>query len=283
MNVFVKLEKIFNKPDLARHLTQKAFDKIVEEMYKEGRRFEAGADVSYNLVLDWNLYGESDGTENLMYFRVAVEADRGVKGELNAGVGGVEAEMEASKSEVVYEKLGTETISYIQRQFVYETKERPWAEFKRQHWDEIKALVKKCATPGFRYYYPEVDKAFHSGKGNNYEAGVKALEQVWLKEKRQLDRIAPDAAKIGEYLEKATGFVAKVATLLGSTRKADYMSKIIEIMIPYVKHPRMLKFLLDQLPNYAVETDKLWELARETNYEVLLKHLYDIAEEKGNR
>ncbi len=274
LKVFAGMEKAVGKFKWARMLNSKLFDKIVKEMYKaEEHGFKATGGTTYNLIFDWNAYGEADGTENLMYFRVKVEPERSVKADGKTAAGGVEAEVSSSKSEVVYERIGAETISYVQRQFVYATKDRPWSKFKADHWDQLKKLVQNCATPGFRYYYPEVEAAFKSGKGHNYKAGMAALEKVWTRQKHKLDEIAPDAAKIGELLEKGTGFF----TMLTPNARSDYMYQIMEIFLKYARDPALLKFLLDQLPNYAVDVKELRKLAEETNYEKALENIYSIA------
>jgi len=274
LNVFSGLEKAVGSFKWAKMLNGKLFDKVVKEMYKaDTQGTKAVGGMTFNITFDWNAYGESDGKENLMYFRVLVEPERSMKAGTKTPAGGVEAEASSSKSEVVYERLGVETISYIQRQFVYETRDRPWSKFKAENRAQLNKLVQNCATPGFRYYYPEVEAAFKSGKGQNYRAGMAALENVWTKQKQKLDEIAPDAGKIGELLEKGTGFF----TMLTPYARNDYMYKIMNILLKYANDPPMLKFLLDQLPNYAVDVEELRKLARETNYETALGNIYMIA------
>lgn len=275
LKVFSGLEKAVGSFKWAKMLNGKLFDKVVNEMYKADEQgTKAVGGMTFNLTFDWNAYGESDGKENLMYFRVMVEPERTMKVGTKTPAGGVEAEASTSKSEVVYEKLGVETISYIQRQFVYETRDRPWSKFKADNWDQMKKLVQNCATPGFRYYYPGVEAAFKTGKGHNYKAGMAALEAIWKQQKQKLDEIAPDAARIGELLDKGTGFF----TMLTPHARDDYMDQIMQILRGYTRDPALLKFLLDQLPNYAVDIEELRKLARETNYEQALANIYTIAQ-----
>ena len=103
---------------------------------------------------------------------------------------------------------------------------------------------------------------------------MRALENVWTRQKKELDEIAPDAAKVGELLEKGTGFF----TMLTPYARNDYMYRIIQILLKYAKDPKLLKFFLDQLPNYAVDIQELRKLAEETNYTRALENIYEIAE-----
>ena len=278
INVFAGLEKAVGKFKWAKMLNSKLFDHIVKEMYKADEQgSKAVGGMTFNLTFDWNSYGEADGKENLMYFRVMVEPERSMKAGTKTPAGGAEAEVSTGKSEVVYERLGVETISYIQRQFIYETRDRPWSKFKSENWDQLKKLVQNCATPGFRYYYPEVEAAFKSGKGHNYNAGTAALEKVWQQQKKKLDEITPDAAEIGKLLDKGTGFF----TILSPHVRNESMIEIIDILLKYARDPHLLKYLLDQLPNYAVDMKELQKLAKETNLETALNNIYKIAQRAG--
>ena len=208
-----------------------------------------------------------------MYFRTLVDVDREMGVDAKTRAGGVEAGLSMSKSEVVYESIGSETISYIQRQFLYQTEERPWEAFKEANRPELEKLVGNCATEGFRYYYPEVAHAYHAGdKPQDFEAGLAALEQVWTLQDQMVKQIGPDAAKIGDHLERATAFF----TFREATKQAE-MAQIMTTMSKYYYDQHLLKYFVEQLPAYAIEIQDLKDLAIETGFEVPFNNVINRA------
>ena len=91
-----------------------------------------------------------------MYQRLLIGGEQHLGGEFNIKAVKVGIDVHAGKTENVYERLGTDTISYFQRQYVYATRDRPWAEFARTEGIDRKEPV-----------VPDVDAA-----GNAFGGGV---------------------------------------------------------------------------------------------------------------
>jgi len=269
VNAFAALEKAVGKVPAANNLTYKLFTHIVEKIY-EGTGSKLGVGGEVTLHFNWNEYGESTGDLNVMYFRTLVELALKAGGEANAVAAGVSAELSASKSEVVYESIGTETISYVQRQFIYSNDARPWSAFKAKNESQLRKLVKNCATKGFLYYYPAVEAAY--GEEGDYEAGIAALEAVWREQNEQVQDITPDCAEIGKHLDEATSMF----TWFDSTID-KHLGAIFEVFEKYKNDPQLLRYLFEQLPNYAVELSELEKVARKHGFGEKYDELRKIA------
>ena len=107
------LEKLAGPFKFAGELNAKLFTKVVEELYHVHKAGKIGVNVLCDLIFNWNTYGEVTNENKLMYFRVKVQPRAEVEVGLDSPVGGVEGGVTASKSEVVYERIGSETVSYI--------------------------------------------------------------------------------------------------------------------------------------------------------------------------
>ena len=272
LNGFAHVEKLMPFR-WAGELNKKLFDSVVGEMY-DAHPGDAKSDLRVHVEFNWNEYGESDGELNLMYFRVKVKPEQVLELGVDGSVAAVEMEASRSKSEVVFEKIGSDTVSYIQRQFIYETDDRPWSTFKQENQQEIYALVANCARPDFDYYEPSVEKAFDSGEGENHAAGLAALEAHWLKQKALTDGIRSDCAKIGSELADASSML----TWFDSTKQA-HMDTIYSVMVPYAREPGTMKFMFDMLPNYAVELDTLTEYMNDYGHQATFARLKAIAKQ----
>ncbi len=271
MGAFMALDMAAIKFPHAQRLNAKLFSHVANAINALDRNNahlggKAAANLGVNIKFQWNEFGEADGTNNLMYFRVFVEPELSAEFEVEGGAGvvGVELETELSvrKGELVYEDIGSETVSYIQRQYIFEKPDQPWTEFVARNAPRIRQLVANCATPGFDYYTPEVEKAFRGPDGTqeNHTAGLAALEQHWTKQKERLDNIKVQASDIAHYLDEANS----MWTFRQSTRE-KYMGKIIKILKKFKSDPKMLAFLVDELPAYTADWVEIEKLAIRTD------------------
>ena len=271
LNTFAALEKVAGPFKFAGSLNQKLFDQVVEELYHVKKAGRAGVNILCDVIFNWNTYGESTGEKRLMYFRVKVQPRVEIEAELGTPVGGVEGGVSRSKSEVVYEHIGSETVSYIQRQFLFETEDRPWKDFVATNQEQIDALVANCATPGFLYHVAAVEAAY--GEARDTEAGRKALERHWRQEDQLLGQVAVDAGKLGRELDDGTSMF----TWFQATRDA-HMGTIYQILIKYSAPPKMMKYFSGQLPAYGVDLDQLEQFAMDTEHGSVYARLRAIAD-----
>ncbi len=270
VNLFAMLEKLAGPFKFAGELNAKLFTKVVEELYHVHKAGKIGVNVLCDLIFNWNTYGEVTNENKLMYFRVKVQPRAEVEVGLDSPVGGVEGGVTASKSEVVYERIGSETVSYIQRQFIYATDDRPWPDFVSKNQEQIDALVANCADPEFLYYEASVAKAY--GTEKNATAGLRALERHWRKQDKQTKKVGKDAAKIGRELEEGTSMM----TWFQSTKDA-HMGTIYQVLLKYAQDPKLMKFFFSQLPAYAVDLDELEAFANKANHGNVYRRLKAIA------
>jgi hypothetical protein len=273
VNTFAGAEALMGGFGWAKHVNGKLFDSVVKQIYGETGR-EVKANLGINLIFNWNMFGESDGSLNLMYFRVKVEVVRSAEAEIDAKAAGVELGAAASKSEVVYEHIGADTVSYIQRQYIYQTPDRPWAAFKASNLPQIYTLVENISTPGSLYHDPAVEAAFRTEE--NHEAALSVLLTNWTTADNQLKQIVPDASLIGEALSSANSWL----TWSASTKRG-HMAEIVEVLNTYAQKPEMLSFFFSQLPAYNVQLAAIEKLAQETNYGGIWNRLRKIALDAG--
>lgn len=125
-----------------------AFDVVVAKIYESiemGRKSKGGLDV--NVRFEWHNVKEAGAYHN-QYFRVGVtpKLTYGRQGVGEKGTTG--ASISASKSEVVFESIGSETYSYVFQRYAFAWDRNQWQEFVDAHKDDIEALIRNMATPG---------------------------------------------------------------------------------------------------------------------------------------
>ena len=268
MAAFLRLQTMsFGFPHM-QALTGKVFEQIVSQMMQ----FHTKQHVGFDVIFNWNQFGEADGTNELMYFRVKVEPkiSAGLHGKVLGS--GIEAEASVSTQQVVFESIGTQTVSYIQRQFIYESAERPWSMFKAMHRGKIRQLAVNCATPGFHYYTPSVEAAYHRGDGQDADAAVAALEDHWRRQARLVETIMPDISEVARLLDEATSWLS-----WSRTTQYQYMDMILGIVGKYKHDPRMIAYFIEQLPAFGMDIDSLNELAEDTGLDGQFDQLRAIA------
>ncbi len=181
-------------------LSYDLFGKIVDRIYSLKHGGAEGKLTSYATVtLNWHSYGESNGDLNLMYFRTYLGGE--VAAELEFDVKAVEVgvELAAGKQELIYESIGSQTVSYVNRQFLYQTEDRPWEAFVANNRAEIAQLVQNIATPGTLYYDAGVAAAYGQG---GFEAGLAALEQAWTEQNQDVIAARDEASKLAAISNK---------------------------------------------------------------------------------
>ncbi len=199
LNVFGAIEKVAPAGTLT-NANYKVFSTLVDEAYKNaGKTSKIGADTYVTLTLDMNYFGEGDGTYSLMYQRLLIGGEQHLGGEFDIKAVKVGIDVHAGKLENVYERLGTETVSYFQRQYVYATRDRPWATFVQRNQAALEELVKNISTPGHRYYDKSVADAYKQG---GFQRGLQQLERTWKAENNKIAQVREDAIKLAELTNK---------------------------------------------------------------------------------
>jgi len=194
LNTFAAIEKLTPGSTL-KGLNYKMFEKVANDAYHAAGKSQAkfGIERKVIVTLNWHQYGENDGTNNLMYFRAYVGGETSVGGNFDAKAVEVTLEAKAGKTEMVWEQLGTNTISYVNRQFLYQNEDRPWAQFESRNRGSLKKLVANLSQPGHTYYSEAVAQAYNSG---GYEAGLKALTDQWAAEEQNMKKARAAASEL---------------------------------------------------------------------------------------
>ncbi|MEM9490609.1 MAG: hypothetical protein AAGC55_15795, partial [Myxococcota bacterium] len=130
LNFFASLEGRM-PGGIPRQALHGAFDGVVGQLYDAcvyGQRHRAGIDV--DIIFEWhNELLSSDDEYHMQYFRVSVTPTlSGAIGDVTSA-GGVEFEASGSKTENVFETLGTETWSYVYQQYKYQWTAEQWLTF----------------------------------------------------------------------------------------------------------------------------------------------------------
>lgn len=199
VNVFAAIEKVAPAGTLT-NANYKVFSTLVDEAYKNaGKTSKIGADTYLTLTLDLNYFGESDGSYSMMYQRLLIGGEQHLGGEFNIKAVKVGIDVSAGKTENVYERLGTDTISYFQRQYVYATRDRPWSKFAERNQGALEQLVRNISTKGHRYFDQRVADAYQKG---GYDAALDKLQENWRNENSQIAKVREDAIKLAELTTK---------------------------------------------------------------------------------
>lgn len=126
-----------------------AFDVVVAKLYESveiGRKAKGGLDV--NVSFEWNNVKEN-GTYRNQYFRIAVTPKLSYGRERTQGEDRkTGASISASKSEVVYESVGSETYSHVFQRYVFAWDRAQWDAFVADQKGNIEALIHNMATEG---------------------------------------------------------------------------------------------------------------------------------------
>ncbi len=175
LNFFARLEGRMpgGIPQQALH---GAFDGVVSQIYDAcvyGQRNRSGIDV--DVIFEWhNELLSSDEEYHMQYFRVSVTPtlSRGV-GEVTRA-GGVELEVSGSKTENVFEMLGTETWSYVYQQYKFQWTEEQWRAFVDANRSSMEELMTNMMTQGSPCY--DVRFADLVRDAGGFEQRLQALE-----------------------------------------------------------------------------------------------------------
>ncbi len=199
LNVFAAIEKVAPAGTLA-NANYKVFSTLVDEAYSNASKTsKIGADTYITLTLDMNYFGESDVSYSLMYQRLLIGGEQHLGGEFNIKAVKVGIDVHAGKTENVYERLGTDTISYFQRQYVYATRDRPWSKFAERNRAALEQLVRNISTPGHRYHDERVADAYAKG---GFDKAMDKLQEIWRNENSQIARVRQDAIKLANLTTK---------------------------------------------------------------------------------
>jgi len=244
-------------------VTPEILAKVGTESTK-ARKNGMGLKVSFT----WQEYGEPNAALGLTYFRVNVTPYVEAGGTAKGQIAEVTASAKLSTTQVLHESVSAETVSYIQRQFVYSSVDRPWEAFKAENEASIRALVANCADPTFQYYVPAVDKAFHAAEGENFAAGLAALEAHWSGEHEQVKSIQPDASNIAAEVRKTEGI--GIQKVLPNTPTAAQLfqsaNRIVAMLKKHENDDDHLAFLFERLNHFNTNWVVLERLMRQNGH-----------------
>jgi FimV-like protein len=244
-------------------LNGKLFDAIVNQLSETSSQNRAGR---VKLVFQWQDYSEDGQDFENLYFRVNVVPTIESNTKFQAGVGDGSVGVSATKTERIYESIGTETFGYAQRSFIYSNEERPWEEFVENNHDEINAMLENAADPTHDLYIPTVHTAMGDGPEFNYDAGLLALEQHWTANNDELNSIQPDASNLAHSLEKIGDL-----NFFNKLWKSDDVDEMIAAIDKYAGDPDKLRLLFEHTPHYAAGKSR----------DQVLSHLREVCEESG--
>ncbi|MEM9489418.1 MAG: hypothetical protein AAGC55_09750, partial [Myxococcota bacterium] len=175
LNFFAKLESRMpgGVPTRALH---GAFDGVVNQIYDAcvyGQTRGSGVDIG--IVFEWNNERLStDEQYHMQYFRVTVTPTLSASIGANTRAGGIEFQVSGSKTENVFEMLGTETWSYVYQQYKFQWTAEQWREFVADNRGQLGELMNNMARPGSPCYDARFAELVRDANG--FEARVQALE-----------------------------------------------------------------------------------------------------------
>ncbi len=139
---------------LPRDALYGAFGSVVKQIYdacEYGKKYGAGVDV--NIVFEWhNEKLDSDEQYHMQYFRVSVTPTLSASAGMTTKAGGVEVAVNASKTENVFELIGTDNWHYIYQQYQFRWSEEQWREFvqsNRGRLDELMTNMTNRENPAY--------------------------------------------------------------------------------------------------------------------------------------
>ena len=198
--------------------------------------------------------GEYKNQYNRGFISGSISAERGVKTPLAE----LKMSASASKSERIYEKIGNKTETYANQQFMHNDWPT-WNAFKAKNRRSIEQIVDeriKNAPHG------SVARAF--AKNQNYDEGIRALEQDWIKEGKRFSDAKRKGAEISAYENHFRVSYAEEKKILREMRKFEH-------------DPKALKMLMDSIQANGWDYSEMRnrfnsDTRRELNYLIGLAH-----------
>lgn len=153
------------------------FDEIVDKLYEQidvGVKNKVELDIDF--VLEWNKVLEG-GAYRDQYARLGLTVTPRASIGGSLPVASAEVGVSASKTEVLHERLGTETYSYILQNYIFQRNPREWSDFAARHRDQIDAMIQNLSNPEHRNHDQQL-ASFVRGR-DSYEARLSGLEQFF--------------------------------------------------------------------------------------------------------
>jgi hypothetical protein len=264
--VFDKLGELLGRVSWKGQLNESVFGKLAAELSK----VEANLESDIGIRFSWNEFGEADGSLSLMYFRAGIHSHATNEVGMREGMpAGAKVWANTETDAVLYETLGTETVSYIQRQYIFQNEERPWEEFVAGNRTSVDTLVQRMADPEFAYYEKAVAEALERG---GPDAGLAALENFWDKQNELVDATRHNAAQVAELVAEGNSMF----TWFDSTRE-KCADDILDKLSHYKTDSRLMQFMMDLLPSVETDMEGLERLLKETGRYDQYDHLRRIA------
>ena len=245
-NAFAGIERVLPGRALP-NANYSLFSAATNHIYEEARRTNRVGASSFITVSVVNHYfGENDGSENRMYTRVLIGGEQTAELDLNARVAQVETRVRVGVNEVVYESVGSDTVSYINRQFVYQTDDRPWTQFVARNREAVDGLLQNMSTPGTLYYDEGVAAAYSDG---GFDAGLAAVEALWTGMEDDLSgarQAAIELARISNSWFMAMRYdslAAQAAQILETTDDPRVRAYMLDLVDDFGGTPEDLEYL----------------------------------------
>jgi hypothetical protein len=197
--------------DTARLVSDAVTSKLQSDASKEGHASKFAIIVNFDL----NSFGNSDGSFDIEYCRssISFKAEQDFEGDIGE-LGHGKLMISATKTLRLQEWLGTETPSYMWKQYTFQSDDRPWSAFKEEHRDDLRGLVQNISEEDSPWhdnptYQPvisvyEVAIAAGDSQEDAADKAIEKLESRWDWEEALVERMEPDAATLVELSNEET-------------------------------------------------------------------------------
>ena len=214
------------------------FSAATNHIYAEATRTNrVGAGSFITLRVVNHSFGENDGSENLMYTRVLLGGEQTAELDINAGVAQVEARARVGLNEVIFENVYSDTVSYINRQFVYQTDDRPWTQFVSRNREAVEGLIRNMSTPGTLYYDEGVAAAYSEG---GFDDGLEAVESLWSGMEEDLSAARQAAIEL-----------ARISNSWWMALRYDSLAAQAAAVLETTQDPRVRAYMLDLVDDFG--------------------------------
>ncbi len=178
LNFFAKLEGKM-PGGLPREALYGSFSSVVKQIYdacEYGKKYNAGVDV--DIVFEWhNEKHANDGEYHMQYFRTSVTPTLSASIGQVSKAGGIEVAVNASKTETIFELIGTDNWSYVYQQYRFRWNEEQWAEFVKSNRERLDVLMTNMTNKDSPAYSAQFASMLEGASG--FENRLQALEQFF--------------------------------------------------------------------------------------------------------
>jgi hypothetical protein len=152
----------------------------VFEVIEHGRKRKLGASITMDI--EWNMAKEG-GQWREEYVRAGITPKFKAGFEIDAKAKvvdlNIKGEAEASKREVVFEDIGTDTSGYVFQRYVFAWDDQQWKDFVNENKDDVNELMKNMADPRNNAYDKDFAKKVKKVKGRGFQGRLEVLQAHW--------------------------------------------------------------------------------------------------------